>query len=174
MGAKNDLALFLALESVNECGNLSYDSRVQGQFWLLKLMDKKAVTLETAKKLAAASEAEATKNSWKMVIAIVDDGGHLLYLERMDETQAGSIEIAIQKAKTAVAFKRPSKVFEDAVASGRNAILGLTGAMPIEGGIPLMVDGKMIGAIGASGGTAPQDGQVAKAGVDALAPMLKK
>jgi glc operon protein GlcG len=130
--------------------------------------DKKVLTLDGAKKAAAASEAEAKKNSFKMVIAVVDDGGHLLYLERMDETQTGSINIAIEKARSAMAFKRPTKVFEDAVAGGRNAILGLHGAMPIEGGIPIMIDGKVVGAVGASGGTAPQDGQVAKAGVDAL------
>lgn len=133
-----------------------------------QLADKKALTLAAAKKVAAGAEAEARKNNWRMVIAIVDDGGHLVYLERIDETQTGSIDIAIAKARSAAAFKRPTKVFEDAVAGGRNAILGLTGAMPIEGGLPLVVDGKVIGAIGASGGTAPQDGQVAKAGTEAL------
>jgi len=133
-----------------------------------QLADKKGLTLAAARTLAAAAEAEATKNNWKMVIAIVDDGGHLLYLERMDEVQIGSIRVAIDKARSAAQFKRPTKVFEDAVAGGRNALLGLHGAVPIEGGVPIMSDGKMIGAIGASGGTAPQDGQVAKAGVDAL------
>jgi glc operon protein GlcG len=133
-----------------------------------QLAEKKALTLEAAKKMATAAHAEAVKNNWRMVIAVVDEGGHLLYLERMDETQTGSIRVAIQKARSAAAFKRPTKVFEDAVAGGRNAILGLSGATPIEGGVPIMVDGKLIGAIGASGGTAPQDGQVAKAGVDAL------
>ncbi len=133
-----------------------------------QLAEKKALTLEAVKKMATAAHAEAVKNNWRMVIAVVDEGGHLLYLERMDETQTGSIRVAIQKARSAAAFKRPTKVFEDAVAGGRNAILGLSGATPIEGGVPIMVDGKLIGAIGASGGTAPQDGQVAKAGVDAL------
>lgn len=136
-----------------------------------QLADKKALTLAAAKAIAAAAEAEATKNNWRMVIAILDDGGHLVYLQRTDETQVGSVRIAIEKARSAVHFKRPTKVFEDAVAGGRTAILGLTGAMPIEGGVPLMVDGKVIGAIGASGGTAPQDGQVAKAGADTLAKM---
>ena len=133
-----------------------------------QLADKKALTLEAARKMAAGAEAEALKNNWRMVIAVVDDGGHLIYLQRTDETQAGSVDIAIQKAKSSVMFKRPTKVFEDAVAGGRNAILGLTGAMPIEGGVPIMVGGRLIGAIGVSGGTAPQDGQVAKAGADVL------
>ncbi len=137
-----------------------------------QLMDKKALTLDTVKKLAAAAESEAAKNSWRMVIAVVDEGGHLLYLQRADETQAGSVDVAIKKAQSAVMFKRPTKVFEDAVAGGRTAILGLSGAMPIEGGVPIMLDGKLLGAIGASGGTAPQDGQVAKAGVDALPHLL--
>jgi uncharacterized protein GlcG (DUF336 family) len=133
-----------------------------------QLADKKALTLDAAKKVAAAAEVEAKKNNWRMVIAVVDEGGHLVYLQRIDETQTGSIDVAVQKARSAAAFKRPTKVFEDAVAGGRTALLGLSGAVPIEGGLPLVVDGKVIGAIGASGGTAPQDGQVAKAGADAL------
>ena len=133
-----------------------------------QLADKKALTLEAAKKIAAAAETEAKKNSWRVVIAVVDDGGHLIYLQRIDETQTGSIDVAIQKARGAVAYKRPTKVFEEAVAGGRTAILGLPGAMPFEGGLPLVVDGKVIGAIGVSGVTAAQDGQIAKAGADAL------
>ena len=133
-----------------------------------QLADKKALTLAVAKKMAAAAEAEAVKNSWRMVIAVVDDGGHLIYLQRADEALAGSIEVAIQKAKSAAMFRRPTKAFEDAVAGGRNALLGLTGAVPIEGGVPIMLDGKLLGAVGVSGGSAAQDGQVAKAGVDAL------
>ncbi len=133
-----------------------------------QLADKKALTLAVAKKMAAAAEAEAVKNSWRMVIAVVDDGGHLIYLQRADEALAGSIEVAIQKAKSAAMFRRPTKAFEDAVAGGRNALLGLTGAVPIEGGVPIMLDGHLLGAVGVSGGSAPQDGQVAKAGVDAL------
>jgi glc operon protein GlcG len=133
-----------------------------------QLADKKALTLAAAKKMAAAAEAEAVKNNWRMVIAVVDDGGHLIYLERTDEALVGSIEVAIQKAKSAVMFRRPTKAWEDAVAGGRNVILGLPGAMPIEGGVPIMLDGKLLGAIGVSGASAAQDGQVAKAGVDAL------
>ena len=137
-----------------------------------QLMDKKALTLDTVKKLAAAAESEAAKNSWRMVIAVVDEGGHLLYLQRADETQAGSVDVAIKKAQSAVMFKRPTKVFEDAVAGGRTAILGLSGAMPIEGGVPIMLDGKLLGAIGVSGVTSQQDGQIAKAGADALPKLL--
>jgi uncharacterized protein GlcG (DUF336 family) len=137
-----------------------------------QLMDKKALTLEAAKKIAAAAEAEAMKNNWRVVIAIVDDGGHLIYLARIDETQTGSIDVAMQKARGAVAYKRPTKVFEDAVAGGRNVILSLPHSMPIEGGLPLVVDGKIVGGIGVSGVTAPQDGIIAKAGADALPKLL--
>jgi glc operon protein GlcG len=126
-----------------------------------QLVDKKALTLEAAKRIAAAAEAEARKNSWTMVIAIVDEGGHLMYLERIDETQTGSIRIAVEKARSAVAFKRPTKVWEDALAGGRQAILGVHGAVPIEGGVPLMAGNKVIGAIGVAGGSTAQDGQVA-------------
>ena len=133
-----------------------------------QLMDKKALTLEAAKKVAAAAEAEAKKNNWQMVIAIVDDGGHLVYLQRLDDTQYGSVSIAITKANSAIAFKRPTKAMEDALVGGRMAILGIPGFIPSEGGVPLMMDGKVIGAIGVSGGTAPQDGQVGRAGAAAL------
>jgi len=146
---------------------------LSGATALAQLPTKPVLTLEAAKKLAAAAEEEAVKNKWNIVIAIVDDGGNLLYLQRLDGTQTGSIEVALQKAKTAVHFKRPSKALEDAVTGGRTVVLAL-GAMPIEGGLPLMVDDKLIGAIGVSGATAQQDGQVAKAGADALAKVLGK
>ena len=135
---------------------------------LAQTVDKKALTLDGARKIAAAAEDEAKKNKWNVVIAIVDDGGNLLYLQRMDGTQTGSIQIAIDKARTAQAFKRPTKVFEDAVAGGRNAILGIDGAMPLEGGVPIKLDDQVIGAIGVSGVTAQQDGQIAKAGADVI------
>ncbi len=134
-----------------------------------QLVDRKALTLDAAKKMAAAAAAEAKKNNWLMVVAVVDDGGHLLYLERPENTQTGSIRIAIDKARSAAAFKRPTKVWEDALAGGRSAVLGLRGAVPSEGGVPVVVDGRVLGAVGVSGGSAQQDGQVAKAGVDALA-----
>ena len=101
-------------------------------------------------------------------ITIVDHGGYLIYFERMENTQLGAVETAIEKARSAALFRRPTKVFEDALAGGRNAILGLHGAFTIDGGVPITAGGKIVGAIGASGGTAPQDGQVAKAGADAI------
>jgi glc operon protein GlcG len=129
---------------------------------------KKAVTLDLAKRIAAAAEVEAKKNNWNVVIAVVDDGANLIYLERMDNTQLGSLEVAIQKARTAISFKRPTKAYEDMVAGGRTAILAVPGVVPIEGGLPLIVDGQFIGAVGVSGGTAQQDGQVAKAAVEGM------
>jgi uncharacterized protein GlcG (DUF336 family) len=132
-----------------------------------QLVTKKALTLDAAKKLASTAEAEALKNKWTMVIAIVDDGGNLMYLEKIDNTQIGSIEVAIQKAKSAILFKRPTKVFEDKVIKeGRTVILSLPNAIAIEGGLPIVVDGQYIGAIGISGGSSEQDGVVAKAAVD--------
>src|SRR4051794_6392227 len=127
------------------------------------------VGLADAKQAAAAAVAEVAKvGSAPDAIAIVDHGGFLIYFERMDNTQLGSVEIAIDKARSAALFRRPSKVFEDALAGGRTAILALHGATPLEGGLPLVSGGKIVGAIGASGGTAQQDGQVAKAGADTI------
>jgi glc operon protein GlcG len=143
-----------------------------GGVWAQKLADKKGLTLAVAKQLAAAAESEAAKNKFTMVIAIVDDGGNLICLEKMDETQIGSIEVAQAKAHSAIAFKRPTKVFQDALAGGNSGILKLPGVIATEGGIPLVVDGKIVGAIGVSGGTSAQDGTVAQVGVDALAKIL--
>src|SRR6266568_9382621 len=98
-----------------------------------------------------------------------NEDGQLIYLQRLDETQTAGIDLAIQKARSVAAFKRPTKVWEDALAGGRQAILALTGAVPFEGGIPLIVDGKVVGAVGASGGTSAQDGQVAQAGAAGFA-----
>jgi glc operon protein GlcG len=129
-----------------------------------------AITLEQAKEVMAGAEAEAQKNNWFVVIAIVDTGGNLVSLQRLDNTQFGSIEVARQKAWSAAAFRRPTKVFQEAVAGGgaNLRILRLEGASPLEGGIPLVVDGQIIGAIGVSGMTGEQDGQIAQAGVDSL------
>jgi glc operon protein GlcG len=135
-----------------------------------QVITKPAVGLELAKKIAAAGEAEAAKRKWTVVIAIVDDGGNLVYLEKMDGTQLGSIEVAQGKARTALRFRRPSKAFEDAVAGGRNAILSLPGVLAIEGGLPLVVDGAYIGAIGVSGMKSNEDGVIAEAAVAALTP----
>ena len=127
------------------------------------------ISLDAAKKVMAAAEAEAMKNNGPMAIVVLDSSGHTVMLHKLDNTQYGSIRVAEDKAHTALDFRRPSKVFEDLVAQGGIGMrtLGLRGATPIEGGFPIIVDGKIIGAIGASGGTAPQDGQVAKAGADA-------
>jgi glc operon protein GlcG len=133
-----------------------------------QVMEKKIIGLELAKQIAAAAETEAIKNKWNVVISIVDDGGHLVYLQRMDNTQTGSIEISIQKAKAAISFKRPTKVYEEMVAGGRTAVLSLPGVIAIEGGIPLLVKDQFIGAIGVSGVKSAEDGQIAKAGADIL------
>jgi uncharacterized protein GlcG (DUF336 family) len=137
-----------------------------------KLGSKKALTLEVTKGIAAAAEAHAKKNGWNVVIAILDDGGNLLYLQRMDGVQIGSIEVAIRKAKSAVNFKRPTKVFGDAVGN-RTALVALPGAMPFEGGLPITWEDEFLGAIGVSGVTARQDGMIAKAGIDALPSILE-
>ena len=128
------------------------------------------ITAETAKKVAAPAVAEAKKNNWTMAIAVVDTAGELVYFEKMDETQMGSIDVSIAKARSAVRFKRPTKAFQDAVAAGGDGlrILGLQGAVPIEGGIPLVSGGRIIGAIGASGGSSQQDGVVAAAGASTV------
>jgi len=133
-----------------------------------QMIEKKTVSLALAKKIAAAGETEAAKNNLTNVIAVVDDGGNLVYLERMDGAQIGSIEIALEKAKTAIYFKRATKTYEDRVASGTNAILKLPNVIPFEGGLPLIVDGQFVGAVGVSGGNPQQDGIVAKAAADAL------
>ena len=118
----------------------------------------------------AGAEAESRKNSWNMVIAVLDSGGNLVMLQRMDGVQLGSIEAAKDKAYSAVMYRRPTKVFQDLVGQGgpNLRLLRLAGASPLEGGIPIIVDGKIIGAIGVSGHTSEQDAQVAKAGADAL------
>ena len=125
-----------------------------------------ALTLEMAKKCVAAAEAESKKNNWNMAIAVVDTGGHLLAFEKMDNTQLGSVQVAIGKATSSNNFRRPSKAFEDAIAGGRTAILGLGGVTPLEGGVPLVLDGKIIGAIGVSGELSGQDAQAARACAD--------
>ncbi len=136
-----------------------------------QLASKKSLTLEAAKKIAAAAQVEAKKNNWNVVISVVDDGANLIYLEKMDGTQIGSIEIAQMKARTAIKMKRPSKAFEDMIAGGRNAVLKLPDVLGVEGGLPLVVDGQFLGAIGVSGVTSAQDGQIAAAGVKALEGM---
>jgi uncharacterized protein GlcG (DUF336 family) len=128
------------------------------------------ITVDVAKKAAAAAVAEARKNNFTMAIAIVDPNGTLVYFEKMDNTQNGSASIAVDKARSAALFKRPTKAFQDILAAGGEGlrILALQGAVPVDGGIPIIVAGKIIGAIGASGGSSAQDGQVAKAGADSV------
>jgi uncharacterized protein GlcG (DUF336 family) len=128
------------------------------------------INLEAAKKAAAAAAAEARKNNWNMAIAVTDIAGDLVYLEKMDATQTGSIKVATAKARSAALYKRPTKVWQDGVAGGGAGmrILGLEGAVPIDGGLPIVMDGKIVGAIGVSGAAGDQDAQCAKAGVDAL------
>ena len=127
-----------------------------------------ALTLDMARKCVAAAVAESRKNNWNMAIAVVDTGGHLVAFERMDNTQIGSVRVALDKAETANNFRRPTKALEDAVAGGRNALLALRGATPLEGGVPLTLDGKIIGAIGVSGELSGQDAQAARACADNL------
>ena|SRR5271170_5289946 len=134
----------------------------------MELASKKVLTLEAAKLIAAAAHSEAQKNGWNIVICVVDDGGHLLYLERMDGAQLASVQVAQDKARTAVLFKRPSKALEEAVAGGRMVVLKLAGATPVEGGIPILVGTQLVGAIGVSGASSSQDGQVAAAGLAAV------
>ena len=128
------------------------------------------ISLENAKKAAAPAMAEAAKNNWNVAVAIVDPAGNLVYYEKMDNTQLGSANVAIDKARSAALFKRPTKAFQDAVAAGGDGmrLLRLQGALPIEGGIPLVMDAKIVGAIGVSGATSAQDAQCAKAGADTV------
>jgi len=128
------------------------------------------ITLEQAKKVVAGAEAEARKNNWNVVITVLDSGGNIVLVQRLDNAQFGSVEVARQKAWSAVAFRRPGKALQDALAQGgvNWRLLRLEGASPFEGGYPLVVGGKIVGAIGVSGATGPQDDQIARAGVDAL------
>lgn len=127
-----------------------------------------AISLEVARKVADAAIAEGKKNGWNVAAAVVDSAGDLVFFERLDNTQSASMIIAQEKARTAARFKRPTKSLEDALAGGRQAILGIPGATPVEGGIPLVIDGKIVGAVGVSGATSQQDAQCSQAGADTL------
>ena len=129
-----------------------------------------SIRLEPARRAAAAALAEARRNTWTMAVAIVDIAGELVYFEKMDDTQNGSVKVAVAKARSAALFKRPTKAFQDTLTATPDGvrILGLDGAVPVEGGVPLVVDGLIVGAIGVSGGTSQQDGVCAKAAVDAI------
>ena len=132
-----------------------------------ELPTKKVLTLGVAKTAAEAAEAEAHRRGTTVVVVVVDDGGHVLVLHRLDDTQVASVEVGIGKARTAAIFRRPSKVFEDQIREGRVAALALPGATPLQGGIPLVHDGHVIGAIGVSGNTPQQDEDIAKVGAAA-------
>lgn len=131
---------------------------------------KSFLTLEDAKLIAAAAEEEALRNNWPVVIAIVDEGGHLIYLQRLDNTQIGSIDVAIHKARSAIAFRRPTKVLEEQINEGHLKYLRLPGAIPIEGGLPIVFKDQFLGAIGVSGVRSYQDAQIAQTGINALVP----
>ncbi len=128
------------------------------------------IALEAARKAAAAALAEARKNGWTMAVAVVDPAGDLVYYERMDNVQTGSTRVSVNKARSAALFKRPTKAFQDALAAGGAGlrVMALEGAVPVEGGVPLVVDGKIVGAIGLSGDVSENDGKCAKAGAEAL------
>ena len=129
-----------------------------------------SIALESAKQAAAAALNEARAHSWRMAVAIVDTAGLLVYFEKMDDTQSGSVAIAQAKARSAALFKRPTKAFQDTLAAGGDGlrVLGLDGAVPVEGGVPLVIDGRIVGAIGVSGGTSAEDGVCAQAAVKAI------
>jgi glc operon protein GlcG len=129
-----------------------------------------SIRLEFAKRAAAAALGEARRNNWTMAVAIVDVAGELVYFEKMDDTQNGSVKVSVAKARSAALFKRPTKAFQEALTATPDGlrVLGLDGAVPVEGGVPLVIDNLIAGAIGVSGGTSPQDGVCAKAGVDAM------
>jgi glc operon protein GlcG len=128
------------------------------------------ISVDTAKKAAAAALAEARKNNWTMAVAVVDPAGDLVYYEKMDNTQLGSAQVSINKARSAARYKRPTKAFQDALAAGGAGlrVLGLEGAVPVEGGVPILLDGKIVGAIGVSGDTSDHDGVCAQAGANSV------
>jgi glc operon protein GlcG len=138
-----------------------------------QLVEKTALTLEGAKKIAAVAEAKANAEGARVVIAVVDEGGALLLLERLDDTQVASVNVGIDKARTASIYRRPSKVFEDQVKNGRISALALHGAVALQGGVPIIVNGKVIGGIGVSGETPSQDEDIALAGAAVAASFTK-
>jgi glc operon protein GlcG len=153
----------LAAVALTASVGVALPAPVEGQ-----LADRKALTLEGTKRIMAAAEAEAIKNQWTVAIAIVDEAGELLHFQRLNDTQAGSIAIAIGKARTSARLRRPTKAIEDVIAGGRTALLAVEGLTPLEGGVPIIVEGRVIGAVGVSGVTSAQDAQIAQAGIAAL------
>src|SRR5262245_23492918 len=154
-------------------GLIAFTALVCSQAASAQLLEKKVLTLEAAEKVAAAAEAEAKKRSATVVIVVVDDGGYPLVLKRLNDTQVASVDVGIAKARTAAIFRRPSKDFEDQIKNGRIASLVLPGATPLQGGVPLVFDGKVIGAIGVSGNTPQEDEDIAKAGAASFEAAMK-
>lgn len=154
------LAILPALALVPLCGEAQQEPPNYGA----------PITLEQAKKVVAGAEAEARKNRWNVVISVVDAGGHLVLLQRLDSTQIGSLEVSRKKAVSAVHFRRPTRAFAEGLAMGGEnlRVLKVDGAIPIDGGLPIVSEGKIIGGIGVSGVTPQQDGQIAAAGLEAL------
>jgi glc operon protein GlcG len=133
------------------------------------MLTRKTLSLADAKQIAAAASAKAVAEGWNVVIAIHDNGGNLVYLERADGTQLGSIVVAQEKSRTALRFKRPTKALEDTILAGRVHMMSLPGITSVEGGLPIIVDGEIVGSIGVSGVQSSQDGQVAAAGAAVIA-----
>lgn len=136
------------------------------------IADTHRLTLDGARVIAAAAEAEAVRNGWNVVLVVADAGGHLLYLQRMDGVQLASLEIAQHKARTAALYRRPTKAFADRLSDGNQAVLVLPNALPLEGGLPIVVGDEVLGAVGVSGVRGDQDAQIAQAGLDALRARL--
>jgi glc operon protein GlcG len=134
----------------------------------MQLADRKVLTLAAAKEIMAAAEAEARRNNWNVSIAVLDDSGRLVMLQRMDGAPPASVDVCQAKGRSAALFKRPTKVFSEAISAGRVGMLALPGAIPVEGGVPLMTAGQCVGAIGVSGVTSEQDGQIGAAGAAVL------
>lgn len=132
------------------------------------MRQKLALTLDDARRISTAAEAEAAKNGWNVCIAIVDDGAHLLHFVRLEGAQLASVDIALGKAKSALLGKRPTKAYEDLIAGGRTAALSMPGITHLEGGVPIVVEGQFVGAVGVSGVKSSQDAQIAEAGIRAL------
>jgi glc operon protein GlcG len=140
-----------------------------------QMKNKKCLTLADVKIIAAGCESEALRQNWAVTIAIVDDGGHLLWLQRLDGAHLTSIQIATGKAHTSAVGRRPTKMYEDVVGGGRNAFLSVPGGLTlIEGGEHIMVDGECVGAVGVSGVKSPEDAQVARAGISAFLEQLNR
>ena len=133
-----------------------------------QLLEAKVLGLQAARQALAAAEAEARRNNWNVSIAVVDASGALLAFQRMDDASPASVDLSIGKARTAARFKRPTKAMEDMIAGGRTAFVAVDGITPLEGGVPIMADGRVVGAVGVSGVTSQQDAQVARAGAEVV------